>query len=302
MPQPRTAQPCRCRQFDFPLPRTHARIFARRWLGACMPPPIRPAEVRQSPGVLLQQQNGPSVCFPNAGYRVISTCADAAMPKARRKELLTTCVCMTPLSGAPDSRFRTTPRSDLTIALRLFLRSTFADLLVTYDGSTIALISEVCRAVCAHRPSSPIFPALLIIPSTFHFHGSAGRRRRRTVDFTAWRGAPDHPPRHSRASATSRRHRHAANPPRAPPRSVLSTGVRPCGRRRKPGGAAVESAVRFSHRFLSAAAAMVGAEPSSSAAAAAAAAAMGPLTADRAARRRRRAAAWRGARRPSSGP
>ena len=51
-----------------------------------------------------------------------------------------------------------------------------------------------------------------------------------------------------------------------------------------------------------AAGAMVGAEPSSSAAAAAAAAAMGPLTADRAARRRRRAAAWRGARRPSSGP
>ena len=250
MLQPRTAQPCRCRQFDLPLPRTHAHLFARRWLGACMPPPTPPAEVQESPAVLLQQQNGPSVCFPNAGYRVISTCADAAMPKARRKELLTTCVCMTPLSGAPDSRFRTTPRSDLTIALRLFLRSTFADLLVTYDGSTIALISEVCRAVCAHRPSSPIFPALLIIPSTFHFHGSAGRRRRRTVDFTAWRGAPDHPPRHSRASATSRRHRHAANPPRAPPRSVLSTGVRPCGRRRKPGGAAVESAVRFSHRFL----------------------------------------------------
>ena len=104
MPQPRTAQPCRCRQFDLPLPRTHAHIFARRWLGACMPPPTPPAEVQQSPGVLLQQQNGPSVCFPNAGYRVISTCADAAMPKARRKELLTTCVCMTPLSGARRRR------------------------------------------------------------------------------------------------------------------------------------------------------------------------------------------------------
>ena len=31
---------------------------------------------------------------------------------------------------------------------------------------------------------------------------------------------------------------------------MLSAGVRPCGSRRKPGGAAVESAVRFSHRFL----------------------------------------------------
>ena len=100
MPQPRTAQPCRCRQFDLPLPRTHAHLFARRWLGACMPPPTPPAEVQQSPGVLLQQQNGPSVCFPNAGYRIISTCADAAMPIASRKELLTTCVRMTPLSGA----------------------------------------------------------------------------------------------------------------------------------------------------------------------------------------------------------
>ena len=100
MLQPRTAQPCRCRQFDLPLPRTHAHLFARRWLGACMPPPTPPAEVQQSPGVLLQQQNGPSVCFPNAGYRIISTCADAAMPIASRKELLTTCVRMTPLSGA----------------------------------------------------------------------------------------------------------------------------------------------------------------------------------------------------------
>ena len=72
MPQPRTAQPCRCRQFDLPLPRTHAHLFARRWLGACMPPPMRPAKVQQSPGELLQQQNGPKECFPNAGYRVSS--------------------------------------------------------------------------------------------------------------------------------------------------------------------------------------------------------------------------------------
>jgi len=85
MLQPRTAQPCRCRQFDLPLPRTHAHLFARRWLGACMPPPTPPAEVQQSPGVLLQQQNGPSVCFPNAGYRIISTCADAAKPIASRR-------------------------------------------------------------------------------------------------------------------------------------------------------------------------------------------------------------------------
>lgn len=94
MLQPRTAQPCRCRQFDLPLPRTHAHIFARRWLGACMPPPTPPAEVQQSPGVLLQQRYGPFVCFPNAGYRVISTCADAAKPIASRKKSLTTCVCI----------------------------------------------------------------------------------------------------------------------------------------------------------------------------------------------------------------
>ena len=99
-PQPGAAHQCRRLLFDWPLPRTHAHIFACRWLGACMPPPTPPAEVQQSPGVLLQQQNGPSVCFPNAGYRIISTCADAAKPKASRKELLTTCVRMTPLSGA----------------------------------------------------------------------------------------------------------------------------------------------------------------------------------------------------------
>ena len=104
-------------------------------------------------------------------------------------------------------------------------------------------------------------------------------------------------------SATSRRCRHAANPPRAPPRSVLSAGVRPCGRCRKPGGAAIGVSRSTRTGSLSAAAAMVGAEPSSSAAAAAAAAAIGPLAADRAAWRRRRAVgASVGARRPSSGP
>ena len=110
--------------------------------------------------------------------------------------------------------------------------------------------------------------------------------------------------RRPRASATIRRCRHAANPPRAPPRSVLSAGVRPCGRCRKPGGAAIGVSRSTRTGSLSAAAAMVGAEPSSSAAAAAA---MGPLAADRAARRRRRARAVGasrrdGARRPSSGP
>ena len=82
-PQPGAAHQCRRLLFDWPLPRTHAHIFACRWLGACMPPPTPPAEVQQSPGVLLQQQNGPSVCFPNAGYRVISTCADPNRPVQR---------------------------------------------------------------------------------------------------------------------------------------------------------------------------------------------------------------------------
>ena len=100
MLQPRTAQPCRCRQFDLPLPRTHAHIFARRWLGACMPPPTPPANSQQSPSGLLQQQNGPKECFPNAGYRIISTCADEAKPIASLINSLTTCVRMTPLSGA----------------------------------------------------------------------------------------------------------------------------------------------------------------------------------------------------------
>ena len=82
-PQPGAAHQCRRLLFDWPLPRTHAHIFACRWLGACMPPPTPPAEVQQSPGVLLQQQNGPFVCFPNAGYRVISTCADPNRPVQR---------------------------------------------------------------------------------------------------------------------------------------------------------------------------------------------------------------------------
>ena len=144
-----------------------------------------------------------------------------------------------PPNFPPASRFRTTQKSDLTIAVRLFLRSSFADLLVIHGRSTTALISEACHAVCAHRPSPPIFPSLFIIPSAFHFHGSAGPCRRRIVDFLAWRGVPDHPPRHLRASATSRRRQRAAKPPRAPPRSTLSVGVRPCGRRRERGGAAI---------------------------------------------------------------
>ena len=99
MPQPRTAQPCRCRQFGWPLPRTHAHLFARRWLGACMHFCGRMHASPKSPWWPLQQQNGPKESFPSAGYRVISTCADAANPLARLINSLTTCVC-------PDPRFR----------------------------------------------------------------------------------------------------------------------------------------------------------------------------------------------------
>lgn len=81
--------------------------------------------------------------------------------------------------------------------------------------------------------------------------------------------AQSRPPRHLRARATSRRRKRAANPPRAPTRSTLSAGVRPCGRRRERGGATVGVYVRFS-QVWSAAAIIAGVMPSSSAAAAAA--------------------------------
>jgi hypothetical protein len=132
----------------------------------------------------------------------------------------------------------------------------------------------VPHAYCLHCPSLPRLEQPVV---------------RRTVDFTAWRSVPDHPPRHLRASAASRRRRHAASPPRTPPRSLLSAGVCHCGRHRERGGAAIGVSRSTLTGSLSAAAAMVGAEPSNSAAAAAAAAAVGPLAAARAARRRRRA-------------
>jgi len=105
MPQPRTAQPCRCRRFGWPLPRTHAHLFARRWLGACIPPPIPPAKGPEACDHGPQLPNGSKEVEPFAGDPIISTCADAAMPKAALKISLTTCVCMTPLS------FRPTPAS-----------------------------------------------------------------------------------------------------------------------------------------------------------------------------------------------
>ena len=77
--------------------------------------------------------------------------------------------------------------------------------LVAHDGSNNVLILEVCRAVCARRPSPPIFSALFIIPSAFHFHGSVSRPWRRIVDSRVWRGVPSDTPRRLRASAASRR-------------------------------------------------------------------------------------------------
>ena len=65
--------------------------------------------------------------------------------------------------------------------------------------------------------------------------------------------AQSRPPRHLRARATSRRRKRAANPPRAPTHSTLSAGVRPCGRRRERGGAAVGVYVRFSQVWSAAA-------------------------------------------------
>ena len=76
--------------------------------------------------------------------------------------------------------------------------------LVAHDGSNNVLILEVCRAVCARRPSPPIFSALFIIPSAFHFHGSVSRPWRR-IDSRVWRGVPSDTPRRLRASAASRR-------------------------------------------------------------------------------------------------
>jgi hypothetical protein len=92
----------------------------------------------------------------------------------------------------------------------------------------------VPHAYCLHCPSLPRLEQPVV---------------RRTVDFTAWRSVPDHPPRHLRASATSRRRRHAANPPRTPPRSLLSAGVCHCGRHPGAGWGGYRSLPFDSHRF-----------------------------------------------------
>ena len=160
---------------------------------------------------------------------------------------------------------------------RLSHRSFRTGRAIPHDRPTTALILETDRAAFPPRPSRPMLFLVLIVLTAHDFHASASPCVRRIVDSRVWRGFPDHPPRHLRARATSRRRERAANPPRAPTRSTLSAGVRPCGRRRERGGATVGVYVRFS-QVWSAAAIIAGVMPSSSAAAAAA---VGPLAAAR---------------------
>ena len=120
-----------------------------------------------------------------------------------------------------------------------------------------------------------------------HFHAADSPCVRRIVDFKAWRGVPNHPARHPCASATSRQCRHAANPPRAPPRSMLSAGIRHCGPTPGAGWGGYRSLPFDSHRFLVDGSSNGGRQLRSSAAAAAAAANAAPQAALTAARRRR---------------
>ena len=169
MPQPRTAQPCRCRQFGWPLPRTHAHLFARRWLGACMHFCGRMHASPKSPWCALQQQNGPKECFPNAGYRVICLCADAAKPFARLINSLTTCVC-------PDPRFRRSAaskgmrqESDLTAPDRLPVRRFCFDEFVEHHRRLSAVSLAPGRAH-SPRPVLSWTSSCLLFPfSPSHF-------------------------------------------------------------------------------------------------------------------------------------
>ena len=81
-------------------------------------------------------------CSAYAGYRVIDLHTDPDGMLQQWRNSLTTCVSPPPFSCRPTSRSPTTLESDLTIAFRIDLRSSFVHLLVRHDRATAAAILE----------------------------------------------------------------------------------------------------------------------------------------------------------------
>ena len=71
--------------------------------------------------------------------------------------------------------------SNLTTALRFFLRSSFVYVLAPRDGSVVALILASHRAACARRPSDPTVFLLIMMLTACHVQASDGPRVRRMV-------------------------------------------------------------------------------------------------------------------------
>ena len=71
--------------------------------------------------------------------------------------------------------------SNLTTALRFFLRSSFVHVLAPRDGSVVALILASHRAACARRPSDPTVFLLIMMLTACHVQASDGPRVRRMV-------------------------------------------------------------------------------------------------------------------------
>ena len=64
----------------------------------------------------------------------------------------------------------TRQESNLTTALRFFLRSSFVYVLAPRDGSVVALILASHRAACARRPSDPTVFLLIMMLTAVSAH------------------------------------------------------------------------------------------------------------------------------------
>ena len=141
-PQALRGHPC-CRVLSGrSWPRAHAEFFVHRRPCTSVACKKHAAKCFPVCTTRLQQHIGSKKCLPFAGHRVISMCTHARELKKVHKNGCPPCIQPTPLSRAPESRAPTTPESDLTIAFRIFLRSSFVHLLVQHDRSTAAAILE----------------------------------------------------------------------------------------------------------------------------------------------------------------
>ena len=161
-----------------------------RWPDAIGPPPRPEDQVRfstksPSPAQLARKgANRQSATaqrvfpnFPRASIRcraIIDT-----QPRPNHKSGVANCrmsnaKSMTRVCCPTDSRLPETQRCRLTVALRFFLRSSFAHLLVQDDRSTSPLRFEAGCAVRARCPSHPILFCLVVMLTASHFRASDG--------------------------------------------------------------------------------------------------------------------------------